>query len=567
MKTRHLILIAIVSFSVFLLAGCALFNNNKNQSVEDKLGEKVLGVMAYYLDDSGNVITNDGRLKEIIYGDDFNFYEDIEVRAVGRMGKFVTIREKTDKEDGYTIEISKYSDKDDEILYEVPEVFEWANYTFEFKYGDMSYSLFLNVERADFLSCGCELVLPEQTYNEGYKTPYVTNLPINDDVSVEMYYTISSAGITDWTPWEFVEGEKNTVFLPTYAVGVKAVITAPNYFKQEFTEYFTAKKYSLKGQMELSHDSLEMQYLVSDYYGRDAKLSAYDLLLQRNLTAAFDGKEIDGTFEFVDGEEVVKSLGNATCKIRFTNAQSDYYVSEEHEYDITVNFTKFKVVKPIMQDTFINYVRTSQTYIPSGYTFVVDIDEEMYNLYYYTRHIVDLDYEPEYWPGGYPCTLVLADKEHCEWEDGGTEDVETTWVLKRGSLNLSTSNLGFSSFQDKQLTGVTYKVVYDSQTQTYSLSGDVIVNDGEAPALYEYMLLTDGYTWEAITDVGFSYEICEEDADKINGYTFKLTDEGLAAADEDGYVTIHGKIVISQIRYSTSPIKEISVCYKVKVGA
>ena len=575
MKIKNLLLFVLSCCAIIIIAVCAVnfsgcgllnFGTDNNQSVKDKLGGEVLGVMAYYLDDRGNIIYNQGNFKNITYGEEFDLKQNIEVRAVGKMGKYAVLQEKTGKADGYTLKIKKYNADEDICLDGIPSKYEWASYTFEFYYGEFSDELRLNVERADFLDCGCELIAPELTYNENFKTPYIKNLPENDDVTVELYYEDWSTGKVVWKEWDFPEDEKNTEFLPG-VVDIKAVLSAPNYFGQEFNATCKINRYSLKNHLELSGYSMEMQYLIKSFSGEEVTLSKYNPLLEKYLTASFEGEEITGTFEFVNGTDVVSALGNKNLKIKFTNPQTDIYLGEEHVFDLDVSFTKFKVEVPTVYGNTISNIGTDQMYMPSSHKFEIE-DEDIYNLYYRYRDVVFLEFERQYYPGTYPCAIVLADKDKCEWVHGGTEDIQTTWTLNKGYIDLSL-NVRFDTLNST--AAPRYEAEKDTATQTYSLNTVLNVVSGEIPTrFYAYKKTqrynegtgTVYYTWVLVDGADSFLEINEEDAYKMNGYS--LSEEGIAEATQNGYAVVHAKIKFSQARYTTS-ITEIDVTLRVSL--
>lgn len=568
MKIKNLLLFVLSFCAIIIIAVCAInfsgcglldFGTN-NQNLEDKLGGEVLAVMAYYLDDRGNIIYNQGNFKNITYGDEFDLKQNIEVRAVGKAGKYAVLQEKTGKANGYTLKIHKSSIDEGVYLDEIPSVYEWASYTFEFYYGEYSDTLRLNVARADFLDCGCELVAPELTYNENFKTPYIKNLPTNDDIEVKITYNDNG----EWKEWDFSEEDINTKFLPGI-VGIKAVLSAPNYFEQEFNDICKVNRYSLKNHLELSKYSMEMQYIIKNFSGNDVTLSKYNPLLQKYLTASFDGEEITGTFEFVNGTDAVTTLGNKNLKIKFTNTQTDIYLGEEHLFDLDVSFIKFKVEVPTVYGNTINSLHPTQLYMPGSHRFEIE-DEDIYNLYYRERDVVFLEYELEYMPGTYPCAIVLADKEHCEWVYGGTDDIQTTWTLNKGYIDLSL-NVRFDTVNST--SNPSYEAEKDGET--YSFNTALTVVSGKVPTSfyafkntqrYNETTGTVYYTWVLVDNAVGYLEIDEEDAYKMNGYS--LSEEGIAEATQNGYAEVHAKIKFAQDRYTTS-IKEISVILRVRL--
>ena len=565
MKKKHAFLVtlslifALAVVTLCALAGCALFGN-LGGSGNDNLGE-VLGVAALFLDEHGKPIANQS-LVTITYGQYVDMESKVQVRAVQKAGKYTVLNQKSGKTNGYTLEITFSNSVSGQLtLDKYPNVYQWGTYTFKYSYGGYSDTLRVVVERAQFDAYDCQLVVYDQTYLENFRSPYVANLPDNDDVKVEIFYKSYADGQNAWLPWTFSDNDINTEFLPGGSTDVKAVISAPNYFETELNGGFRVNKYSLKGNLTLVQNSLELEYIPQNFADEKASLSRYNTLLNRQAGVTFNGQPIEGEWEFVDGSPVPE-LGVTNFKVRFVNETSDLYVDEEHEFELTINFQKFKVAIPTIRDEYTSILHVGN-YMPGGCDFHVD-DQERYSLYYYDKHLVDVNYEMQYNPGTYPCTLALADKNHTQWADGTTADIETTWTLRRGSaLN---HNLCFSRSNAKELDTVFYKTEWNADKQAYCLDSVMNATDGNDLVLNAY-LPKNGANGYYRLDVYFSVEVDEQYQSWIDYiYLCRLTDVGRANADESGYVTITGKLVFSQERFITYPITEVLFTMRIKLA-
>lgn len=504
---KKLMVIFCIIFSFFAFACSNITSNNHNDydsnydrnNVEKELGSEIRYIRAYYLDENGKILSSSSQ--NITYPQSWDNIDRIIVNAVGKLNKTFTLPLKSSNANGYTISYF-YNNQE---LSSKPEKFEAGNYRFVFKYEEFEDSLALYVDKGTLNDC--ELFVPQISYLEKFGDLKILNLPQDDTITISFEYRRFYES-EEYIPWNYSSDDINDIFIPFTSLAFRGVITSNNYRTVVLEKVVIVETHSLKNDLTLSSDKVTLEYIPKQSIASNERcLKDYEPLLNKNLTASFMSTIIEGTFYFDKPNQEIKGLGTNNVKIIFHVANNNYFTVEDIEFVISLEIIKFHVVKPLIQDS--TYLYFTEIKSSPRYSFEKVVSEDIYKLYYQECTIIELTYNEEKYPGTYPCTIALIDKERCCWENGECDDYEITWTIKRG--NTIINQLAFS------LNG--------SNNKTLLNKGDVI---------YKGNLISEFKFYQAVFDVETNkYEYY--DISKLHHY-LSIAEEDKNKADVDGFI-------------------------------